>query len=205
MTNIGECFSYFFVYMCSREEDTEVSIQKHWKNMKSKNSKFTRPFTFPQFNPALHVPRSPGLPRDRKSVEERRAAAAVVHAANCTAAEGYFNNCVSLLKELKEKEVLVRSGETEDTTEIIKEAKDARENIRTNRLLRYEEMSKRDEEFQDTSLSAMKELTTAVRNNQLQMDTIVSLYERMVQVEEKKFAFMQDQHTVVEFQVNNKN
>ena len=56
MTNTGKLkFSFVKTYylsvqlsnFSSRPEETEVSLGKHWKNMKGTKSKFTKPFVMP--------------------------------------------------------------------------------------------------------------------------------------------------------------
>jgi len=85
--------------------------------------------------------------------------------------------CVELMTELtiKEKEVLVKSGEAEDTTSLIREKKEERENIRANRLLRYQEMAKKDEEFQAATTASLNVLINTIQSNERHMESFLNI------------------------------
>jgi len=151
--------------------------------MKGRKSKFNKPFSHPKFV----VPRPPpGAPRNHKATAERRILAQAVYEENKKACEKSFDRCCALIAALQETEVLVKSAELEDTTEIIAQAKSARENIRANRLLRYEEMAKKDEEFQKATLEAIHLLIRAISDNQQNIQSFVGLFERYVVAKESK-------------------
>ena len=95
-----------------------------------------------------------------------------------------------LIGELKDKEILIRSGEEADTAMLVKEAKDARENIRANRLLRYEEMARKDEEFQERSTAVMNLLVDGLATAQTNTTALLALLARLVEVQERKAAIL---------------
>jgi hypothetical protein len=180
MTSTGEG-SFNPILQIRRPKETEVTLAKHWKNMKGRGSKFKKPFAYPKFAP----PRTPlGASRKHQATAERRVAAQTLYDENKVASEKIFNHCIELIASLQEIEVLVKSGELEDTTEIITKAKSARENIRANRLLRYEEMAKKDEEFQKTTLDCINLLTSSIAGNQQSIHEFIALLERYVVVKE---------------------
>jgi len=143
----------------------------------AKNSKFTKAFSYPKF---VQPPVGKNAAKDRKSVATRRQQAELRHAEKRAAAEKSFENCTELLKQLKEKEILVASGQAEDNTQMIQEQRAARENIRANRLHRYEEMARKDEEFQQATSEALKLLMESIVVNQDTMALFVNLFERIV-------------------------
>ena len=101
-----------------------------------------------------------------------------------------FDACKVLIREQKDKETLIRSGEEADTAMLVKEAKDARENIRANRLLRYEEMARKDEEFQERSTAAMNLLVDGLATAQTNTTALLALLARLVEVQERKAAIL---------------
>jgi len=149
------------------------------------NPSFFKPFTYPKFH-ATAQKRGDSAPRlNRSQLHERRLQEEATYSSARHEAEKIFQECQTLIDELKEKEILLKSGEELDP-QMIDDAKTARENIRANRLLRYEEMARKDEEFQLFSTNAMKSLTDSLESNQASTVQLLALLARLVALEEAK-------------------
>jgi hypothetical protein len=164
-----------------RVDDTETSLGKRWKNLKSINSRYSKPFRYKAFKP----PTQKSLGLKGEQFKQKRAQLEVLHAAGASAAEKMYEECVALVEELREKEVLIKNGDVLEP-KMIDDAKKARENIRTNRLLKWEEMAKQDAEFQGSSLSAIQTLSSSLEANQRRSDGLLMLLTRIVVIVEKK-------------------
>jgi len=166
-----------------RPDETEVTLGKYWKNLKSSASKFSKPFSFPAFKAP---PQKHGAPRLKgKELEDRNRELELQHSIKRTEAEKIYLRCKELIEQMREKEILLKSGDVIDE-ETISDAKKARENIRANRLLRYEEMAKKDEQFQEVSLETMRELAGSLKTTQEATSELLLLLGRLVAVEEAK-------------------
>lgn len=144
-----------------RPDETEHSLLKYWKNLKGTQSKFLKPFKPAKFTYA--PPKGQKLTSEEKRSD--RLAQEVFHEEGVAHAETKFNECKRLIEELKDKEVLLKSGEQIEPKKI-EEAKTARDNVRASRLARYEEMSKRDEEFQANASKTLAVLAQSLQASQ---------------------------------------
>jgi len=165
-----------------RTDDTEYTLGKYWKNLKAKG-KFTNPFVYPAFKVP---PQKRGETRLKgEELKARNQKLEIDHAIKRVEAETLFNNCVELIDQMREKEILLKSGEPVEEKAIF-EAKTARENIRANRLQRYSEMAKKDEQFQETSIATMQDLKGSLLTNQEATEKLLALLDRLVTLEESK-------------------
>jgi len=164
-----------------RTNDTEVSLGKYWKNLKGSQSKFQKPFAYPKFRPGKLAPGK----HTRAEAKKIKFTQEVVWAEERSKAEKVFGACVKLISDLQEKEVLLRSGE-EVPTDYIESEKRKRENIRALRLLRSEEMARRDEVFQVAATDAMQQMVAGQVQNQANITSLVDLMARFVTMEERK-------------------
>jgi len=108
-----------------------------------------------------------------------RAEQEATHAEALVHAQRTFQECVELIDELRENEIVLKSGD-EVTSSMIGDAQQARQNIRVNRLARYEEMAKKDEEFQTITTGVMQAMLQSYSSNQDNIKSLVALLTRLV-------------------------
>jgi len=154
-----------------RTEDTEASLGKYWKNIKSPKSKFAKPFVYPTFKAPPQKKTGPRL--KGAALEERN--------------KKLFTACQDLIVSLREKEILLKSGDQVEENDIA-DAKKALENVRSNRLARWEEISKRDEAFQQGSMETMQELRVSLRENQETTKALLAVIQELVECKKAKLS-----------------
>jgi len=134
-------------------------------------------------------PKKPGEPKLKgQAFKDYRLQLELDYAEKSAAAVEIYDACIALINEMREKEILIRNGEEldEEALRNLKDAKDARENIRANRLARYEEMARSDERFQQRTSEAMSLLVTNLANTEATSNSFLALLERLVTLEEKR-------------------
>jgi len=127
-----------------------VALDKQYKAIKAPSSKFHKPFKQAAYR----------VSTGKKSKEER-IAEETIHRENQRNASRLFEECVVLLAELKEMEILLRSSDDMvNPVAMMDKAEELHHAQREDKLKRYEEQASADREFQQQSLAALNDLRT---------------------------------------------